>query len=245
MIISVLVLIISIIPSVLIIKWLMNRRNDDPAYRECCKEALKKGLISVLPIIGVSALFAFLKNVLQRTVLTGLHPLVFDAIETFIVLALAEEFVKYFLLIRLLDKKICAYSWADVTAFMVIIGTAFGLIEDIPYAVGASPMVMIVRGVTMGHVGYGFLMGWLYGKGLYTGNKAFRTYALLIPALLHGIYDFSLEPDLLKVNDNLAFIGISMALIDIVLLVLMIRFFIRSKKIERYNTCLFQLSNGL
>lgn len=36
-------------------------------------------------------------------------------------------------------------------------------------------------------------------------------------------------------NDNLAIIGVSLALLDIVLLILMIRFFIRAKKQERYT----------
>ncbi len=58
--------------------------------------------------------------------------------------------------------------------------------------------------------------------------------SVLLPWLLHGIYDFSLTPELLEVNENLMFIALFMALLDIVMLILMIRFFVRSKKQERY-----------
>ena len=113
---------------------------------------------------------------------------------------------------------------------MVIVGTAFGLMEALPYAFDASPMMMLVRGFTMGHVGYGFIMGWFYGKRLYTGKKKYAVISVLLPWLLHGIYDFSLTPELLEVNENLMFLALFMALLDIVMLILMIRFFVRSKK---------------
>lgn len=95
-------------------------------------------------------------------------------------------------------------------------------------------MMMLVRGFTMGHVGYGFIMGWFYGKRLYTGKKKYGVIAVLLPWLLHGIYDFSLTPELIEVNENFMVIALFMALLDIVTLILMIRFFIRSNKQERY-----------
>ncbi|MBQ5347327.1 MAG: PrsW family intramembrane metalloprotease [Ruminococcus sp.] len=143
----------------------------------------------------------------------------------------------------MLKKKFFEYSWADVTAFMVIIGLAFGLIEDIPYAVGASPIVMIVRGVTMGHIGYGFVMGWFYGKGLFTGKKIYRVLAFVLSWLIHGVYDFSLTPELFQMNDNLVVLPMLMAILEIVLLVLMFRFFIRARKIEKYNQPVLRVLN--
>ena len=73
-------------------------------------------------------------------------------------------------------------------------------------------------------------MGWFYGKKLYTGKKGWGVIAFLLPWLMHGIYDFSLTPELLELNDNLMFIALTIALIDIVLLILMIRFFVRARK---------------
>ncbi|MBR1905310.1 MAG: PrsW family intramembrane metalloprotease [Clostridiales bacterium] len=232
MLINLLFFILSIVPSVLIIVRLRNRKKNDPLYLQSCKSAIIRGLVCVLPILVVSATFHLVRNLLIRFVFPDMNPLVSQAIYTFIVLAFSEELVKYFMFRRVLSKNADNFSMADITAFMVIIGTAFGLVEDIPYAIGATPVIMIIRGFTMGHVGYGFLMGWLYGKRIKTGKKIYGIAAFGLPFLIHGLYDFSLSEELLKLNDNLAFIGISLALLDIVLLILMVRFFLVSRKKE-------------
>lgn len=237
----IIIFLVSIIPGIFIILKLMKRRKEDLLYRKSCKSALIRGLISVFPILGVSAFFNLLTAILNYTLLHDRYILVQRAVYTFIVLAFAEELVKYSAFRFLLKKKYNEYTWADVTAFMVIIGTAFGLVEDIPYAIGASPMVMLIRGFTMGHVGYGFMMGWFHGKSLYTGKKRFAVLSFLVPFLLHGLYDFSLSEELLALNDNFAAIGLSLAVVDVVLLVLMIRFFLRSRKKDIYNVPLVNL----
>ena len=231
---SIIIFLLSIVPSVLVFILLRNRHKEDRLYRKSCSYAFISGLISVLPILLLSALLFILNAVLNLTLLKDVNILVYKAIYKFVVLAFAEEIIKYSVFRFVLKKKKYTYSWADITAVMVIIGTAFGLMEDLPYAFDASPMMMLVRGFTMGHVGYGFIMGWFYGKRLYTGKKEYAVIAVMLPWLMHGIYDFSLTPELIEVNENFMFIAFSMALLDIVMLVLMIRFFIRSKKQERY-----------
>ena len=230
MLLTIIIFLISILPSILIFILLSKRNPENELYKKSCNSALIRGFVAVLPIVGLSALLFILNIVLKMSLMQDVNILVYKAIYNFIVLAPAEELVKYISFCLLLKKKLYAYTWADVVAFMIIIGTAFGLIEDLPYAIGASPMEIIVRGVTMGHVGYGFIMGWFYGKKLYTGKKFYGVIAFLLPWLLHGIYDFSLTPELIELNDNLIFIAFTMALIDIVLLILMIRFFVRARK---------------
>ena len=235
MLLSVLFFLLSIIPSALAIVWMMKRKKEDLEYKKSCKSALIKGLVCVLPILALSAVMYIASRILKATALQSVNILVYKAIYTFIVLAFAEEFIKFFSFKRLLKKQAGTYSWADAVAFMVIIGTAFGLVEDIPYAIGATPVIMLVRGFTMGHLGYGFIMGWFYGKKHYTGKKRYGVLALVSPFLLHGLYDFSLTPELLEWNDNLAFFGVALAVTDLVLLALMIRFFITARKKERNN----------
>lgn len=235
MLLSILFFLLSIVPSVLIFVLLRNRQKDNILYRKKCTYSFVSGLISVLPILLLSGVLYVLNVFLKVALLQNVNILVYQAIYRFIVLAFAEEIIKFLTFRFVLKRNPYAYSWADVTAFMVIIGTAFGLIEDIPYAIGATPIIMLVRGFTMGHVGYGFIMGWFYGKRLHTGKKFYGVIAVLLPWLIHGLYDFSLTPELLELNDNFAFLGVSLALLDIVLLILMIRFFIRAKKQERYQ----------
>ena len=226
---SILIFILSIIPSSLIIVWMFKRRKDDLTYKRTCKRALWRGLLSVLPILLLSGILYIINSVLKLTVFKDMPVLAYQAIYKFVVLALAEEIIKYLMLRRTL-KKSDDYSWSDVVALMVIIGTAFGLMEDIPYAVGTNVPTMLIRGFTMGHVGYAFMMGWFYGKSLKTGKKRYDVIAVLLPWTLHGIYDYSLTPELIDVNENLMFIAILMAILEIVVLALTIRFFVRERK---------------
>ena len=227
---SILIFILSVIPSSLIIVWMFKRRgNDDLSYKQTSKRALWRGLLSVLPILLLSGVLYILNTVLKLTVFKGIPVLAYQAVYKFVVLAFAEEIIKYLMLRRTL-KKSDGYSWADVVAFTVIIGTAFGLMEDIPYAVGADIPTMLIRGFTMGHVGYAFMMGWFYGKSLKTGKKRYDVIAVLLPWFLHGVYDYSLTPELVELNENLMLVAIVMAIADLVVLALMIRFFVRERK---------------
>lgn len=227
---SILIFILSIIPSALIIAWMFKRHGkEDLTYKRTAKGALWRGLLSVLPILLVSATLYVVNVVLKLTIFKGIPVLAYQAVYKFVVLAFAEEIIKY-LMLRLTLKKSNGYSWSDVVAFMVIIGTAFGLMEDIPYAVGADVPTMLVRGFTMGHVGYAFMMGWFYGKSVKTGKKRYDVIAVLLPWALHGIYDYSLTPELMDINENFMFIAVGMAVLDVVVLALMIRFFVRERK---------------
>lgn len=241
MLINIVIFLASIVPSVLIVVLLRRRRKEDLLYKKSCNSAILRGLISVLPIVAVSAVLSLLNSVIRTFVFSNMSDLLYQALYTFIVLAFAEELVKFGVFRLLLKKKFNEYTWADVVAFMVIIGTMFGLIEDIPYAIGSNPIEMLIRGFTMGHVGYAFIMGWFYGKKLYTGKRLYGVFAFVLPLLLHGAYDFSLSPELIALNDNLVVIGLSLATFDLVLLILMIRFFIRARKKERYNIPLVKI----
>lgn len=235
---SILAFVISLVPSVLIVVWMFRRRKDDLAYKKGCKSALIRGLVSVLPIVLVSGALYLATRVFKWAGIADMPPLLYAAIYNFIVLAFAEELVKYLSFRFLLKKKRGNYSWADVVAFMVIIGTAFGLVEDIPYAIGANAMTMFVRGLTMGHVGYALIMGWFYGKRLQTGKKGYDVLAFLVPWAIHGLYDFSLSQELMAVNDNFMFLGLGLAALSLALLIVMICFFVRVRKrnLEKYLT---------
>ena len=231
MFLTILIFLLSLIPTVLIIVWMFKRhKKEDISYRRSAKSFLIGGLISVLPILAISGTFFFVNKILTSTVLKDMPVLIYQLIYDFIVLALAEELVKFFTFKIILNKRKDNYSWMDIISFMVIIGAAFGFVEDIPYAIGADPITMLVRGFTMGHVAYALIMGYLYAKGLKTKKNIYKVLAFLIPWIMHGIYDYSLTPELIELNDNFAFIGISMALIDVILLIILIVFFAKEKK---------------
>lgn len=91
----------------------------------------------------------------------------------FIVLALAEEIAKYRILKGLLKKNPYPYTWIDITSSMMIVGIGFEITESVAYAFGSNAGMMLTRGLTAMHCGYGFIMGYFIGKGMQTGQKRY------------------------------------------------------------------------
>lgn len=232
MIILILALVVSLIPVLLLYWWLRNRVKDEDAYKTACSSALKNGVLCIFPVVLLSAIF----NVIIR--LTGIrdvHPLLYQGLYKFIVLALAEEIVKYRMFRRALKKTDYQASWLDAAVLLTIIGIGFDLIESIVYAIGESVPVILVRGICIPHAGYGFLVGYFYGKGVKNGNPATKWTGFVLAWLMHGLYDFSLSNEFQALNDNLAIIPLALVFVEIVLVILLIRFVrkMRMKAVER------------
>ncbi len=91
---------------------------------------------------------------------------------------------------------------------------------------------MLVRGITMMHVGFGFITGYFYGKSRYLGNKAIGVVGFVLAWLLHGLYDFTLAEEVLALSDWIAVIPVTLAAVCVVLLFLIIRFVKKAKNRE-------------
>ena len=232
MILLILAIIVSFVPAVLLYRWLKNRIKDDAAFRELCGSTLKKGILSVFPILLCSLVFQLIIRLIG---VKESNPLLYEALYTFIVLALAEELVKYLAFRRTLQQTEYRVSWVDVTALMAIVGIGFDLIESVVYAIGASVPVVLIRGICIPHAGYGFIVGYFYGKSVKNGKPAVKWIGFLLAWLLHGLYDFSLSEPFIAINDNLAIVAILLALLDIVLVLLLVRFVKKAKKQAAYT----------
>ena len=232
MIVLILAIIISLVPAAALYRWLKNRAKADEAYKELCSSALKSGILCVFPVLLVSAVFQI---IIRLTGVQEASPLFYEALHNFLVLALAEELVKYRAFRRTLKKTGCRVSWLDVTILMTIVGIGFDLIESIVYAIGASVPVVLVRGICIPHAGYGFLTGYFYGKGVKKGKPAARWIGFVLAWLIHGLYDFSLSDAFLALNDNLAIVPLALAVLDIVLVIVLVRFVRKAGKEEMYT----------
>ncbi len=122
-----------------------------------------------------------------------------------------------------------------MVVLMTIVGAGFGFIESITYAIGASIPVVLVRGICVPHAGYGFVTGYFYGKGMKTGKPAVKWTGFLLSWLMHGMYDFSLSEEFIALNDNLMAVALLLALLEIVLVIRMIVFVKKKRKIEMYT----------
>ena len=77
-------------------------------------------------------------------------------------------------------------------------------------------------------------MGYFYAKAAKTGKKWYYVVAFMLPYLLHAFYDFGLSP-VLEPYFIFTFITVTLAALDVVLVVIMIVFFARRHKDERYT----------
>ncbi len=221
-----------LVPSVIVYLLLKKARKDQPDYANCCKKALFGGFLSVIGVI----LSALILNVISSQI-RPLHDnaIPWDIFKAFVVFALTEEFWKYYFFRRTLKKNAYAYSWYDVTALMTIVGLGFGIIESIFYAFSMSPIEATIRGITLGHGVYGFIMGYFFGKYVYTGKRRYHVIALLVPYLLHAFYDFSLS-GINETYEFFVFSAVLLAIFDVVIVIRMIFFFVKKKNQEKYMT---------
>ena len=232
MLVFLLACIASFVPSVGLFLWLRNAHGREEAFRKLTEKALVRGLIIVFPVILLSAIFHI---ILRLTGLEESNPLLAEGLHAFIVLALAEEIAKFTGCTRLLKENDYPYSWMDVTILMAIVATGFALIESVVYSFGASVPVVLVRGLTLPHVGYGFVVGYFYGKALKSGQPFHTWIGFGFSWFIHGLYDFSLSEQFLALNDNLVVIPFAIVAVDIALVVMLIRFVLKAKKDQTYQ----------
>ena len=229
MILLILAVIISYIPSLILFFYLRNLRREDPVYHKNCGRLLLNG---VLCSVGVAFLALAVSIAWGVSGIGADMPLLKAAIRTFILAAGIEEFVKYRVTGKMIKKNSGSVSWLDCIAYAAIVGIGFQMIETVAYLLESNVGQILVRGFTMGHPAYGMLMGYLLGKAAWTGKKSYKIQAFLWPFLIHGMYDFSLADEFQALNDNLVFIPFICIAVELFIL---IRALVRIKK-ERTGT---------
>ncbi len=172
-------------------------------YRADKLEKEPAPLLISLVLYGIAATFIAL--VLERagSFLLGLWfeegSVAYNAIMYFGIVAFSEEGAKYFLLRRRTWHSAAFNCQFDGVVYAVFVALGFALWENISYVLMYGLSTALVRAVTAvpGHACFGVFMGvWyglakrLHGQGRDSASKLCRVLALLLPALLHGCYDF-------------------------------------------------------
>ncbi len=120
-------------------------------------------------------------------------------LENFVLVALVEEYLKFFVVRR------CAYSHPafnepyDGMLYAVTASLGFAALENVLYVTQGGAQVALVRGLLSvpGHALFAAPMGYFLGKARFSKNpdksRIYLKRALVIPVLLHGVYDLLLS----------------------------------------------------
>ena len=167
-------------------------------------EKESRGLLLSLVVFGVIATaIASLGERIGIAVLERMFPeegALFNVLLYFGVVAFSEEGAKYVLLKRKTWNNPEFNCQFDGVVYSVFVSLGFALWENIGYVAMYGLSTALVRAVTAvpGHACFGVFMGAWYGMakrresaGDPAGAASLRRRALLVPALLHGFYDFT------------------------------------------------------
>lgn len=172
-------------------------------YRSDRLEPESTGMLWHLVIAGIlSSLLALVEERVLVTILTatvtenyGLYVFLLY----FVIVAYAEETSKYLLLKRNTWRSPEFNCQYDGLVYAVFVSLGFALWENISYVMAYGFQTAIVRALTAipGHACFGVFMGVFYGMakkhenlGQYPLSKFFRVLSVVLPALLHGAYDY-------------------------------------------------------
>ena len=172
-------------------------------YRADRLEPEPSGLLLSLILRGVFAtVIAMVLEELGSALLGSVYAensLPYNVIMYFVIVAFSEEGAKYILLRRRTWRSDAFNCQFDGVVYAVFVSLGFALWENLGYVAMYGLSTALVRAVTAvpGHACFGVFMGVYYGRakrydndGDFVKAKRCRTMAVLMPALLHGAYDF-------------------------------------------------------
>ena len=161
------------------------------------------GILIALVFWGaVSTTLAVFTEEVGTGILDTLWPedsLLYRVLMYFVVVGLSEEGFKYLLLKRHTWRSAAFNCQFDGVVYATAVSLGFALWENIGYVAMYGMGTALVRAVTAvpGHACFGVFMGAFYGMakrysnyGCEAQSKRCRHLAVLLPTVLHGIYDF-------------------------------------------------------
>ena len=155
-------------------------------------KALLLGIVIVIPVIFVERLLMNLMPQFGKVAAAAYH--------AFVVAGTTEELFKFLALYMLVWKSPSFNEKFDGIVYAVFVSLGFAGVENVLYVIDGGMQTALTRALTAvpAHAIFGITMGYYLGiariyeemKGRYLGM------ALLVPIVLHGIYDFILMVDI-------------------------------------------------
>ncbi|MDO4976409.1 MAG: PrsW family glutamic-type intramembrane protease [Eubacteriales bacterium] len=184
----------ALLPPIVLLVYVYKKDKVEKEPKRLVVKTFLLGIFSIIPTIIVEELLTKLLNPW-----TPQHSLIGLAIHTFIGIAIVEEFFKMMACkISVWKNKEFNYTF-DGVVYAVAAALGFAALENLMYVFEFGMGNAIARAFMSipGHAIFGVFMGINLGLAkLYETNgqrgkaRAFKVRALIIPTILHGLYDF-------------------------------------------------------
>lgn len=192
-------LLLSVLPSIIlfVVVWRGDRYEKEPP----------KLLVKLFLLGALTTVSAFIIELLFSDFILGScdpQGMLFLIIDNFLVVAVAEEAGKYFVLKKVTWKHPAFNYTFDAVVYAVTVSLGFATLENMLYLVDGGFGTAVMRALfsVPGHFIDALYMGYYYGFARYSEafgderlRKKYLRQAFIVPVLIHGFYDFCLSTE--------------------------------------------------
>ena len=182
------ILLASLAPVFIILFYIYFRDKYDKEPLGLLIKSLVAGMLIVIPIVLVERLLV--------AIMPPIGKVPAAAYNAFLVAGSTEEVFKFLALYLLVWKSPSFDEKFDGIVYAVFVSLGFAAVENVLYVLDGGYHTAIVRAITAvpAHALFGITMGYYLGIArMYSElRKEYLRKAILIPIVLHGIYDFIL-----------------------------------------------------
>lgn len=183
-------LLASIAPSIALMYFFYMKDKYEKEPRHLLVKAFLLGVIAVIPILLVEMKLNLFDMEVDRS-------LVAAGYTAFIVAGLVEEGFKFLVFYMFIWRNHEFDEMYDGIVYSVFVSLGFATVENIGYVLSAGFGVALLRSITAvpAHALFGVSMGYYLGIGRFARvqhREKYLALALIVPVILHGIYDFIL-----------------------------------------------------
>lgn len=201
---------LAIIPAIILLIYIYKKDTHEKEPFRLLLKCLLFGVLATIPSLIVEILE---EDYLEPLFEYGSYSFAF--VDAFIVAGLSEELFKFLALKSKTFKSPDFNCKFDAIVYAVFVGMGFAAFENIFYLYDGTISDALLRMFTSipGHACFAVFMGYFYSNAKYGslyGNKRMmrknNLLAILVPVILHGIYDFLLAIDESAVGENASII---------------------------------------
>lgn len=211
---------LAVIPSIILLVYIYKKDKIEKESAGILSKCFIRGLVIILPVVIIENLLGFF---FDEIFIEG--SVAYAIVDGFIVAALTEELFKYVALKHKTWKSKEFNCTFDGIVYSVFVSLGFATFENVVYVFDGGISTAITRMFTAvpGHAYDAVIMGYFYSKAKMAdaeGNKkqvaANKRKAVIIPMLLHGIYDCLISFDEEIVGEDVMLLGIMLWLLVII-----------------------------